>query len=420
MKYIIEGGRKLFGEVNILGNKNSLFPCVAAAFLTEEEVIIENVSDIRDCQVLMQILTDLGVKVKKEGQTLYIKASEIKKTTLPDALVTKLRGAVVLAGAILSRRKKVSFHHPGGDIIGKRSIDAHLDGFKKLGANVKRNDLKYTVEYGIFGNNENVTIFLDEASVTAAENLILAASLGKRQIIIKNSPKEPHVQDLCNMLNLMGAKISGVGTDTLIIQGVDKLKGVKFRLGVDYIEVGTYIIATAVCGGRVGIKGLDNTDLEPILSPLRKFGIKMERVDNTIVVTDSSLKSVPKITTNIWPGFPTDLMSAAIVLSTQSKGVTLCHDWMYESRMFFVDKLIGMGAQISLADPHRVFVYGLTKLKARELETPDIRAGMALVLAALTAKGKSVINQAELVERGYEDVVGKLKGLGVVVKKVES
>ncbi len=417
MKYIIEGGKKLIGELTVSGNKNSLFPCVAAAILTQDEVILENVSEIRDSEVLIEILQNIGVMVKKMGSNLHIKATEIKKTSLPDDLVKKLRGSVVLSGAMLSRQKKVSFYHPGGDIIGKRSIETHLEGFKKLGANIKKNDLKYTVEYNPFDKTQNSQIFLDEASVTAAENLILVSVIGNRQIIIKNTPTEPHIQDLCNMLNLMGAKILGIGTDTLTIQGINQLRGIKFRLGIDYIEVGTYIIACAICGGKVKIKGLDTTDLEPILSPLKKFGIKIEQDNETLSVVESNLKSVPKIITNIWPGFPTDLMSAAIVLATQSKGVTLCHDWMYESRMFFVDKLISMGAQISLADPHRVFVYGPTKLKGRELETPDIRAGMALVLASLKAKGKSVINQAELIERGYEDVVSKLRGLGAEIKK---
>lgn len=417
MKYIIEGGRKLNGEVKISGNKNSLFPCVAAALLTQQEVILENVSQISDCDVLVEILKEIGVSVKKEGLVLTIRAQEINTSVLPDELVKKLRGSIVLAGAVLSRKKRVSFHHPGGDIIGKRSIETHLEGFKQLGATVKRDDLKFMLEYSPFDQSKDCEIFLSEASVTAVENLIIASVLGLRRVTIKNCPKEPHVQDLCKMLQQMGAKISGIGTDTVVVEGVQSLKGVRFKLGLDYIEAGTYMIAAAISGGAIKLVDLDQTDLSPITSVLAKFGVKIQNGDNYLIVSATNLKSTEKVTTNLWPGFPTDLMSVAIVLATQSKGVTLCHDWMYESRMFFVDKLISMGAHISLADPHRVFVYGPSKLRGRVLDTPDIRAGMALVLAALIAKGRSVINQAELIERGYEDVVNKLRSLGAQIEK---
>lgn len=419
MKYIIEGGEKLSGEIRVSGNKNSVFPCVAAALLTKEEVILENISDIRDCEVLIQILKKLGINVKKKGLNLAIKASKINHTTLPKDLMGKLRGSMVLVGALLGRMGKVYFYHPGGDIIGKRSIETHLNGFKALGASLKREDLKFTLSYQDGGSSKDCDIFLSESSVTATENLILTSVLGKRHIRLKNCSKEPHIIDLCNMLSLMGAKIEGIGSDTLKIEGVDRLSGIKFTIGVDYIEVGTYAIAAAITGGSITIKGVDNTDLDPVLEPLKKFGIKIESKKGSITVSVGKLKSIPKLTTNIWPGFPTDLMSAAIVLATQADGVTLCHDWMYESRMFFVDKLISMGANIILADPHRVQVLGPTKLKARSLETPDIRAGMALVLAALSARGKSIIDHAELIERGYEDVVGKLKKLGAKIEALD-
>lgn len=416
MKYIIEGGKKLTGEIKISGNKNSLFPCVAAALLTQEEVVLENVSQISDCEVLVEILKEIGVLVKREDSSLTIHAQEITTSVLPDELVKKLRGSVVLAGAVLSRKKRVSFHHPGGDIIGKRSIETHLEGFKLLGATVKRDDLKFMVEYST-DQTRDCEIFLNEASVTAVENLILTSVLSKRRVILKNCPKEPHVQDLCKMLLLMGAKISGIGTDTIIVEGVERLGGVRFRLGLDYIEAGTYMIAAAISEGRIKLTGIDATDLDPITSVLKRFGVQIEYSEGSLIASALNLRSTEKVTTNLWPGFPTDLMSVVIVLATQSKGVTLCHDWMYESRMFFVDKIISMGAHISLADPHRVFVYGPSKLKGRVLDTPDIRAGMALVLAALIAKGKSVINQAELIERGYEDVIGKLRSLGARIEK---
>lgn len=416
MKYIISGGKRLNGTVKVSGNKNSIFPVVAAAILTTEEVILENISEISDSDILFNIIKKLGIGIKKDKNLVKIKASQVSKGSLPDDLVTQLRGSIVLAGAVLARVGKVSFHHPGGDIIGQRSIETHLEAFKKLGAEVKRDDLKFTIFYKDFKKNDCV-IFLDEASVTACENLILASSLGRRKVIIKNCPKETHILDLCKILIQMGARIDGVGSDTLTINGVDRLSGTRFRIGADCIEIGTYIIAAAITSGEITITSLDDTDLDPILTPLKRFGVKLEHTDKKIRVFSSNLKAISKLVTNIWPGFPTDLMSVAIVLSTQSKGVTLCHDWMYESRMFFVDKLISMGAKITLADPHRVFVYGPTKLKGRVLETPDIRAGMALVLAALVARGKSIINQAELIERGYEDVVEKLKGLGADIER---
>lgn len=416
MKYIINGGRKLEGEIKVSGNKNAIFPCVAAALLTQDEVILENVADLTDTQVLIQILNSLGVKVERHKTTLVINSKDLKSSVLPKEFMTKLRGSIVLVGAILARKNKVNFYHPGGDIIGKRSINTHLEAFKSIGAALKRSDLEYSLR---FSEQENisVSIFLQEASVTACENLILASVLGKKKVVLKNCPKEPHVEDLCKMLLQMGAQIKGVGTDTLLICGVDKLSGTKFKIGIDYIEVGTYAVASAITGGKIKIFGLDKSNLDSVLEPLKRFGVKIETNDNYLVASADKLISPAKIITNIWPGFPSDLMSVAIVLATQSKGITLCHDWMYESRMFFVDKLISMGAQITLADPHRSLVYGPGKLKGRVIETPDIRAGMALVLAALVARGESTINQIELIERGYENVVGKLTDLGADIKK---
>lgn len=409
MKYKITGGHKLNGKIAVSGSKNSIFPCVAAALLTSEEVILENVSNLKDTEILIQILKKIGVSVDRKDSTLFIKAKDIKQFSMPENLMTKLRGSIVLVGAVLGKLGRVNFSHPGGDIIGKRSIETHLEGFKNLGALIKRNNLKYSLS---FVKKESSDIFFPEASVTATENLILASVLGEGDVVLRNCAKEPHILDLCKMLIQMGAKIEGLGSETLKITGVNKLNGTKFRISADYIEIGTYIIAAAITGGEITLEGIGDEDLDPVLFPLRSFGIKIEREKNSIKVYPSKLKSVTRLITNIWPGFPTDLMSVAIVLATQSKGITLCHDWMYEGRMFFTDKLISMGAKITLADPHRVLVYGPDKLYGRIMESPDIRAGMSLVVAALAARGKSVINQAELIERGYEDVASKLKTLG--------
>lgn len=418
MKYVINGGYKLKGTIRVSGNKNSVFPCIGAALLTEEEVILENVSDLKDTEILIQILKKLGVTVEKNRSTLKIKASNIRHSSLPEDLMLKLRGSIVLVGALLGRLSKVNFFHPGGDIIGKRSIETHLEGFKALGVSLKKSDLKYSLSI-LPETQKECHIFLKEASVTATENLILASILGERKVVLKNCAKEPHVVDLCRMLIQMGARIEGTETDTLVITGVEKLNGTKFTISADHIEIGTYIVAAAVTGGEVKIEGVDGMYLDPILRPLQSFGINLKSIGSSIIVYPSRLKSVSSLVTNIWPGFPTDLMSVAIVLATQSKGVTLCHDWMYEGRMFFTDKLITMGAKITLADPHRVLVSGPSRLRGRLLATPDIRAGMALVVATLASKGESVINQAELIERGYEDVVKKLKGLGADIQRVE-
>lgn len=421
MKYIIHGGYRLVGQVPISGNKNSLFPCMAAAILTDQEVVIENVADIKDVEVLIQILKELGIKVSRSGDVMVVKADGIRKYSLPKNLVVKLRGSVVLAGAILGRLGRVSFYHPGGDVIGRRSIETHLEGFRALGVVAKVSDLQFFLQYNERDeiSTQACDIFLPEASVTATENMILASVLGNRVVTLRNCAMEPHISDLCQMLIQMGADILGFGTNTLVVSGVSRLNGTRFRLSADPIEVGTYAVAAAITKGKITLTNLDNYNLDPILLPIKRFGAVIEEEEGQITVSSQILKSISKLTTNIWPGFPTDMMSLGIVLATQSKGVTLCHDWMYESRMFFVDKLISMGANITIADPHRVFVYGPTRLKGRDLETPDIRAGMALVLAALTAKGISSISKSELIERGYEDVVGKLRRLGAKIEKRE-
>jgi len=418
MKYIVEGGKKLEGKIKISGNKNSVFPCIAAALLTSSEVTLENIPQISDTQSLIEILESIGVDVSRKKNTLTIKATKVSGN-LPKELMIKLRGSIVLVGAILARVGKVQFYHPGGDIIGKRGIQSHLESFQAVGADYEQDDLSYKL---IFKNSQKgqIDVFLPERSVTTTENLILFCSLGKRIVKLRNCASEPHIVDLCRMLLKMGVLIKGIGTDTLVIQGKQKLKGVNFRIRADYIEIGTYATAAAITKGVIVMEGLDDTDLDPILLPLKKFGVNCEIDKNNIKFSSTSIKAVPTLITNVWPGFPTDLMSVFIVLATQSSGVTLCHDWMFESRMFFTDKLMSMGANITIADPHRVFIYGPSPLKGRELETPDIRAGMALVLAALIAKGESIIHKAELIERGYEDPVERLASLGAIIKREEN
>ncbi|MDO8570443.1 MAG: UDP-N-acetylglucosamine 1-carboxyvinyltransferase [Candidatus Daviesbacteria bacterium] len=416
-KYIILGGNKLKGKITISGNKNSILPCMVAALLTEEEIILKNVPHISDVEVLSEILQMLGAEVKKGEHEITIKCEKISKTDLPQDLVKKLRASILFAGPLLSRMGHISFVFPGGDIIGRRTIDPHIEGLEKLGFEFKINDLTYQGKRGKNGHDKE--IFLSECSVTGTENIILASVLGKVNIKIKNCASEPHVVDLCQMLISMGAQINGVGTATLEIKGVSKLKGTEFTIQSDHIEFGTYAVASALTGGEIEISKENLPDLEPVVSHLQKMGLIFKENIDSITVSAKEIKSIPKLHTNIWPGFPTDLMSAVIVLATKAQGMSLLHDWMYETRMFFVDKLISMGANITIADPHRVLVCGPTNLHGRNLETPDIRAGMALVLAALVANGQSIIDRAELIERGYENVVEKFTLLGANISKID-
>ncbi|MDO8639078.1 MAG: UDP-N-acetylglucosamine 1-carboxyvinyltransferase [Candidatus Daviesbacteria bacterium] len=417
-KYIINGGIKLKGKIRISGNKNSILPCMAATLLTEEEVVLHNVPHISDVEIFCQILQTLGAEVTWTDHTVKIISKKITESVLPKELASKLRASILLVGALISRLGKAEFSHPGGDVIGRRGIDQHLMGFEELGCRVQVQDNKYKVTK-ISNSNSNAKIFFEICTVTGTENLILASVLKAGQVTIKNAACEPHVVDLCKMLTLMGAKIEGIGTSTLKINGVNKLKGAEFTIGSDYIEFGTYAIAAAITGGEIEIENCCDFDEDPIMWPLLKMGLLIKKQGEMAKVSVKKLKAIPHLVTNVWPGFPTDLMSPMVVLATQAKGVSLLHDWIYDGRMFFVDKLIAMGAEITVADPHRVLVYGPTKLRGRNLETPDIRAGMALVLASLVAEGQSVIDRAELIERGYEGVVEKLTLLGADIQKLD-
>lgn len=417
-KYIIQGGSPLKGSINISGNKNSILPALAATLLTDKKVTLTNVPDISDVKVLVDILKILGAKVEVEDHKISVEAKDIKTHILPEDLVNKLRASVLLSGPILARIKKVEFSHPGGDIIGKRSIQTHIDGLKKLGVEFSQSDRYYKAKY-LRTEEKQVEIFFTEPSVTATENLLMFAAKRPSKTILKNCAFEPHVVDVCNLLSKMGAQIKGIGTSTLEIVGKENLNGGDFRIGQDYVEIGTYAVAAAITKSEIVLENASVANLEPITYPLSKMGVTLEGKEDGILVKAEKIKPIDRLTTNIWPGFPTDLMSAMIVLATQAHGASLLHDWMYESRMFFVDKLISMGANITIADPHRVFVYGPTKLHGREMESPDIRAGMALVLASLVAKGESIINKAELIERGYEDVVGNLSKLGANIKRAK-
>ena len=423
-EYVIEGGYPISGTITASGNKNAALPCLAATLLTSEPVILKNIPEIQDTNVMIQILESLGAKVKKLSKNNWeITNAEIKSSELPKELTKKVRGSIVFAGPLLARTGKCEMMPPGGDVIGRRRVDAHFLALEQLGANIAVNG------HFSFSANKLVgaDIFLDEASVTATENAVMAASLSEGKTIIKNAASEPHIQDLCNMLNLMGAKITGIGSNILYIEGVKKLHGCEYTIGPDYIEIGSYIGMAAATKGKITIKGVRAEEMRPLKYSFAKLGISWSingdelTVPNTqeLKVNDDLGNAIPKIDDMPWPGFPADLTSIMTVTATQVSGTVLIFEKMFESRMFFVDKLISMGAKITLCDPHRAVVCGPSMLHGDHLVSPDIRAGMAMVIAAMCAHGTSRISNVYQIERGYEDLVGQLKKLGAKIEKVE-
>lgn len=415
-RFIIKGGSPLKGEIKVSGNKNAILPIMAATVLTSQKCILENVPQISDVTVMAKILEKIGAKVEGLGiSRLIINTKNANRYSLDPELVKELRASILLLGPLLARFGKARMRHPGGCLLGRRAVGTHFDALRGLGAKIITGQDDYEAEVV---QPRSANIFLDEASVTATENAIMMASLIPGTTVIEDAACEPHVEDLANFLISMGAKIEGAGTNKITIRGVKKLNGASHRVLPDYIDVGTLAIAAAVTKGKIAIAGVREKDLSMILLYLGRMGVEFQIKDGTLKIFPSELvASATKIQTRPWPGFPTDLMSPLIVLATQAKGTTLCHDWMYETRMFFIDKLITMGASITLCDPHRVLVVGPSKLRGKELESPDIRAGMALVVAALCAQGESVIDKIELIERGYEKIEQRLKSLGADIER---
>lgn len=426
-EYRIEGGFPIKGTIKASGNKNAALPCIAAALLTDEEVILNNIPDIEDVGVMIEVLKSLGASVKKNGANSWkIKAEKITRSDIPSQLSAKIRASILFAGPLLARTGKATLPPPGGDVIGRRRVDTHLLALAELGARV-------TTE-GQFSFTANklagADIFLDEASVTATENAIMAAVLAEGNTILTNAASEPHVQDLCNMLISMGAIITGVGSNILRIVGVPKLKGTTFAVGPDYMEIGSFIGLAAVTKGSITITDINPRDMRPLRIAFGKLGIRWEidekkrtltvPVGQSLQVNTDIGGSIPKIDDSPWPGFPADLTSIMTVIATQVEGTCLIHEKMFESRMFFVDKLIGMGARITLCDPHRAVVSGPSTLHGSDLISPDVRAGMAMVIAALCAHGESVIRNVYQVERGYEHLTERLKSIGAHIQRVEA
>ena len=419
-KFIIEGGIPLHGEMTPSGNKNAALPLLAACLLTEEPVILHNVPNIQDVQIMRKLIMSLGVEIEDLGAgTLRIQAKVVRPTDLDPDICRKIRASILLAGPMVARSGELQLPPPGGDVIGRRRVDTHLLALEKLGASVIYDRSFKFKAHGLTGAD----ILLDEASVTATENAIMACVLAKGNSVIRNAASEPHIQELCHFLNHLGARIIHIGSNTLKIEGVEALHGGEFTIGPDYLEVVSFIGAAVVTNGSITVRNAGNKYLDMIKLVFGRLGVTwQENGDDIFVPADQSKiiepdlgGAIPTIGVMPWPSFPTDLMSIAIVVATQSKGTVLFHDWMYPSRMFFTDKLVGMGAQIVLCDPHRCMVQGPTRLSGEKMESPDIRAGMSLVLAALSASGKSVIRNVNQIDRGYEDVDKKLQSLGAKI-----
>jgi UDP-N-acetylglucosamine 1-carboxyvinyltransferase len=425
-QFIIEGGKALKGEVVPSGNKNAALPLLAATILTDEPVILENMPRIGDVLSLRALLESLGLTVTDISRHSWIiNAKQVRIADLDADICNNIRASILLAGPLLSRCGEFVLPPPGGDVIGRRRLDTHLLALKALGADIwydaGKRQLHFRTERLV-----GAEILLDEASVTATENVLMAAVTAKGDTIIRNAASEPHVQELCHLLNRMGAKIENIGSNLLHIEGVESLHGAEWTIGPDYMEVISLVGAAIVTHGSIHIKNACPKYLPMVRMVFKRLGVTWEEEGEDILVPqEQSLyiqqdlgDAVPEISVMPWPAFPTDLMSIAIVVATQSSGNVLFHDWMYPSRMFFIDKLVSMGAQIVLCDPHRCIVHGPTPLYGQRLESPDIRAGMALVLAALAARGSSVIRNIGQIDRGYEKIDMKLKALGATIKRV--
>ena len=421
-EYYIEGGFPVKGTVKASGNKNAALPCIAAAVLTDQPVTLKNLPEIEDVFVMFEIFKSFGGTVTKCAPNEYtLQLKTVTGYEVPAPLAQKIRASILFAGPLLARHGKVMMTPPGGDVIGRRRLDTHFLALTELGAQVKINGHFLFTANKLIGQD----IFLDEASVTATENAVMAAVTAEGETVITNAASEPHIQDLCKLLNSMGAKISGIGSNILTIQGVQQLHGAEYRIGADYMEVGSFIGLAAVTRGSLTITDINPSDMRPIKLAFNKLGIRWE-IDGTnlTVPAQQSLKvncdlggMIPKIDDAPWPGFPADLTSIMTVIATQVEGTVLIHEKMFEARMFFVDKLIGMGARITLCDPHRAVVTGPGTLHGSELVSPDVRAGMALVIAACCARGESLIRNVYQIERGYEHLVDRFKALGVHIER---
>jgi UDP-N-acetylglucosamine 1-carboxyvinyltransferase len=423
-QFIVEGGHRLSGELRPAGNKNAALPIMAAALLTDQPVTLRNVPEIDDVRVMLRLLAQLGVEVEQQGHEVRLWARDPRPATLDPELCRRVRTSLLLAGPLLARCGRADLGLPGGDTIGRRRNDTHLLALRALGAEITVADSHYSFRAGRLRGAE---IFLDEASVTGTEQAMLAACTAEGETVIRNAASEPHVQDLGNFLNEIGAEISGIGSNTLRIRGVARLHGGTYRVMSDHMEVGSFIGLAAITGSELLIRDAEPEQLHMTRLVFERLGVRVEvRGPDVFVPGDQELRiasdahgAILKIDDGPWPAFPSDLMSIALVVATQAEGTVLIFEKMFESRLFFVDKLIGMGARIVLCDPHRAVVIGRSPLHGEELASPDIRAGMALLTAALCARGASVIQNVRQIDRGYERIEERLAAVGAHIRRAQ-
>ena len=422
--FVIEGGRTLSGTVRAAGNKNGALPILAATVLASDEVRLSNVPRIRDVETMVELLVDIGADAEWTGANeVRVDPGSVSKTDLDPALAREIRASFLLAGPLLARFGRVTVPPPDGDVIGRRRLDTHVHAFAALGAEVELDGVYDLSASGLKGT----LVYLDEASVMGTENAIMAAVLADGETVLGHAACEPHIQDLCRFLVSLGARIEGIGSNVLHIQGVDELDGGEYRIGPDHIEVASFVGLAAATGGEVVVEDVEPDDLISIVPAFRKLGIELDVFDSSVRVPagqrlhieDDFGGQIPKIESGIWPAFPADLTSIAVTVATQARGTILIFEKMFENRLFFVDKLVSMGARIILCDPHRVVVTGPATLYGERLESPDIRAGMAMVIAALCADGTSTIGNIGQIDRGYERMDERLRGLGAAIERAD-
>ncbi len=424
-KFVIEGGVPLNGEVTPAGNKNAALPLIAACLLTEETIVLRNLPQIKDVSVMRHLVESLGAQVEDLDATSWrITARELRPADLDPDLCRSIRASILLAGPLSARVSGFKLPPPGGDVIGRRRLDTHILALRALGM-----DVRYDRGFSFNRSNslKGTDFLMDEASVTATENAIMASVMAKGETIIRNAASEPHVQELCQFLNGLGARIEEIGSNTLHIHGVPRLHGGEYTLGPDYLEVMSFVGAAAITHGTIRVKNAGVQNLKMIAHIFERMGVQWNiDGDDLIVPAEQELKilpdldgAIPEIKTNVWPAFPTDLISIAITVATQAEGSIMFHDWMFSGRMYFTDKLVGMGAKIILCDPYRCLIQGPNQLYGENLESPDIRAGISMLIAALAAKGQSTIRNIGQIERGYHDVDGKLRALGAQIERVQ-
>jgi UDP-N-acetylglucosamine 1-carboxyvinyltransferase len=423
--FVIDGKQPLSGSIRVAGNKNGALPILAACLLTEEPVTLKNVPRIRDVETMLELLGDLGADASWTGANeIRVHAAAVSKSAPDIRLGRRIRASFLLAGPLLARFGRASMPPPGGDVIGRRRLDPHIHAFNELGA---------TIEIGATYEIQAATlrgapVFLDEASVMATENTVMAAALAEGETVLGNAACEPHVQDLCRFLVHLGAQIDGIESNVLRIRGVERLRGGEWSIGPDHIEVGSFIGMAAITGGDVTIEEVRTHDLISIIPAFAKLGVRVDMRDGSVhvhsdqqlIVRDDLGGMVPKVEDGPWPAFPSDLTSIAVTIATQAFGTVLMFEKMFENRLFFTDKLVSMGARIILCDPHRAVVTGPAQLVGQRMESPDIRAGMAMLLAALAAEGQSTIGAAHQIDKGYERIDERLRSLGAHIERIEA